>query len=67
MIHVIGEIYTFFHGHTLLGETDMGDLVPVGRSEDNAVNYHQVSGWPGSCYECNGIPEASEQEKTTSL
>lgn len=60
VIHIIDSVNTFFHGSTLLGECEDGSLMPVGRSEDNAVNYKEVSGWKRSCYTNNFIPEPFE-------
>lgn len=40
---IIGKLKTHMWGECLIGETDTGDLVPVGSQEANAVNWKEVS------------------------
>lgn len=61
VICIIGEAHTFFHGSCLLAEEETGDLIPVGADEVSAQGWHQVSGWPRSCYANNGIPDPVER------
>lgn len=39
---IIGRLKTHAWGECLIGETDRGDLVPVGEQEDNAVNWKEI-------------------------
>lgn len=41
-ITIIGRLKTYTYGECLIGETDKGDLVPVGESEEHAINWHEV-------------------------
>lgn len=36
---IIGRLKTHLWGECLIGETDTGELVPVGEQEDNSVNW----------------------------
>lgn len=38
---IIGRLKTRTYGECLIGERDTGELVPVGESEENAVNWHE--------------------------
>ncbi len=42
-LSILCEVETYYHGKCLLGETDLGELVPVGTTEEYAVNYHEIS------------------------
>lgn len=39
---IIGKLETHIWGECLIGETSDGELVPVGESEENAVNWVEV-------------------------
>lgn len=39
---IIGRLKTHFWGECLIGETDNGELVPVGEQEDNRINWEEV-------------------------
>lgn len=39
---IIGRLKTYTYGECLIGETDKGDLVPVGESEEHAINWHEA-------------------------
>lgn len=43
MLHIITEGNTCMYGSCLIGENELGDLVPVGKEEDNAINYIEIS------------------------
>lgn len=60
VICILCEIHTFFYGDCLLAETSKGTYLPTGKDVDAAVNWHQVSGWPDSCYISNGIDRPIE-------
>ena len=38
-VRMLCEIDTYFYGHCILGETDNGEYVPCGMSEENSENY----------------------------
>ena len=38
---IIGRLNTHTYGECLIGETDTGELIPVGEQEDNAVNWSE--------------------------
>lgn len=38
-MRIVGEVDTYIYGNCLVGETWNGELRPVGRDEDNAVNW----------------------------
>ena len=38
-IRIIGEVDTYFYGHCLIAETDNAVLIPVGQTEEYAVNW----------------------------
>lgn len=38
-MRIIGEMDTYYYGHCLIGETDTGEYIPVGREAENAVNW----------------------------
>lgn len=40
-MRIIAEIETHFYGRCLLGETDGGDLVPVGEGESHFENWQE--------------------------
>lgn len=42
-LSIICEVETYYHGKCLLGETETGELVPVGTTKENAINYHEIS------------------------
>ena len=65
VIHIVGSLPTFFYGNGLVAEDEHGGLRRVGNDEDNALNYHEVSGWPRHAYAANSIPEPMER-KTSS-
>lgn len=43
VIHVVCEADTLLYGHTMVAEDEWGELLPVGGTEDNAVNYHEIT------------------------
>lgn len=60
VIHILGEIHTFFHGSCFLAEEDTGNLTPIGRDKTAAVGWRQVSGWSRETYAINNIPEPTK-------
>ena len=38
---IIGQLKTHAWGECLIGETDKGDLVPVGKSEEHALYWYE--------------------------
>ena len=40
---IIGRLKTHVYGECLIGEDDNGELIPVGESDENAVNWVEVS------------------------
>lgn len=62
---IIGRLKTSIWGDCLIGECDTGELIPVGESEYNAVNWHEqpitghwikeetMYGWDGKSYQCS--------------
>ena len=67
VIHIIGTLNTFFYGNGLVSEDEEGNLSRVGDDEASAMNWHQVSGWPRSCYLGNSIPEPTEKPKSNPI
>lgn len=63
VMHVICHVSTFFHGDTMLAESE-GGLSPVGKDECSAQNWIQVSGWRKETYECNNIASPDSIERT---
>ena len=51
---IIGRLKTHTYGECLIGERDTGELIPVGESEDNAVNLHE--------HECSYKAESEEAD-----
>ena len=59
---IIGRLKTHIYGECLIGECDTGELIPVGESEDNTVNWQMIGhwikeetiyGWDGKSYQCS--------------
>ena len=42
IMKIIGELPTTFYGDALIGENSDGTLTPVGKSEENAINWHET-------------------------
>lgn len=42
-LKIVGEANTTLYGKCLVGETSFGELTPVGKTEDHAVNYIEIS------------------------
>ena len=43
MLHVVCWADTFMYGSTMIAEDDGGELLAVGDTESNAVNYHEIT------------------------
>lgn len=52
---IIGRLKSHIYGECLIGERDTGELIPVGESEDNAVNWHE--------YECSYKAESEVEDE----
>ena len=38
---IIGRLKTHIYGECLIGEYDTGELVPVGETEENTINWYE--------------------------
>ena len=44
LLHIVGEVTTTMYGNCLVGEvTNNYDLIPVGKTKDNAINFVEIS------------------------
>jgi hypothetical protein len=42
-LYICGIGETHFYGSSLIAENEYGELAPVGKNEENAVNYHEIT------------------------
>ena len=40
---IVGYALTHIYGECYVGENEYGELIPVGKEEDNAVNWEEVT------------------------
>ena len=45
-LRIVGVADTHVHGKCLVGEDDLGNLIPIGQDESAAVNYIEVTAGP---------------------
>lgn len=44
LLHIVGEVTTTMYGDCLVGEvTNNCDLIPVGKTKDNTINFVKIS------------------------
>lgn len=44
LLHIVGEVTTTMYGNCLVGElTNKYDLIPVGKTKDNTMNFVEIS------------------------
>lgn len=42
-LYICGLGETFYHGSCFIGENEKGELSPTGKSEENAINYIEIT------------------------
>lgn len=42
-LYICGVGDTHYHGNSFIGENENGELSPVGRHEENAINFKEIS------------------------
>lgn len=42
-LYICGLSETYYHGRCFIGENEHGELSPIGSSEENAMNYHEIN------------------------
>jgi hypothetical protein len=42
-LYIAGVMQSMFYGMTFVGEDEYGEFSPVGSTEDNAVNYKEIT------------------------